>query len=103
MKRREQIERMLQDDPNDGFLNYALALEVAAEGNLGQAIDLLQKLIKAQPDYIPAYLQAGQFLVKQGDLTVARDVLTNGMAAARVGQDEHAAEEMANLLASISS
>lgn len=98
MSRRAQIEAMLKEDPRDSFLRYALALELAGAGELTQAVAALEGLLADQPDYIPAYLQAGQFLLKAGDAGKARTVLEAGVAAALAGRDDHAAEEMAALL-----
>ena len=101
MSRRQQIESMLADDPKDSFLRYALALEWASEHRLEQAVGVLQELVSDDPTYIPAHLQLGQLLVKAGIVDKARATLQSGIAAARNGNDDHAAEEMAALLATL--
>ena len=42
--RREKIESMLKDDPDDVFLRYSLALELEAAGEWEAGIDVLQEL-----------------------------------------------------------
>ncbi len=101
MNRRQQIEAMLEQDGTDSFLRYALALEWASEGQPNQAMAEFNKLLTQDPGYIPAYLQAGQLLAKAGQGDAARILLEKGIHVARQGNDDHAAEEMAAILASL--
>ena len=101
-KRREQIEAMLKDDPDqDGFLRYCLAMEHLSEGNEEAARAGFAALAAARPDYVPAYLQLGQLLVRVGEEEEAREVYRKGIAVARRQNDEKAANEMAGFLALI--
>lgn len=94
MSRREQIEQLLAEDPDDVFLNYALAKEWHSEGAVPEALAAFDRVISLHPDYVPAYFQKGQVLVEDGEVESARAVLTDGIAVARRVGDEHAAEEM---------
>ncbi|MBI1916805.1 MAG: hypothetical protein HYS12_19025 [Planctomycetes bacterium] len=98
--RREQIEEMLKDDPDeDGFLRYCLAMEHLSAGNEAQAHTGFQALLEAKPDYVAAYLQLGQLLNRMGEEDEARTVFRDGIAVARRKGDDHAANEMSNFLA----
>jgi predicted Zn-dependent protease len=99
--RKQQLEELLAQDPNDPFLRYGLALEWASEGNEAQAVRQLLRLIEDAPDYVPGYQQAGQFLLRMGRTTEARDVLGRGVRQAAAQGDAHAADEMRGLLASL--
>jgi hypothetical protein len=104
--RMQQIEAMLADDPEDAFLRYGLAMEHASVGDDATCVAVLRDLIArtAASPYIPAYLQAGQALVRQDRINEACAVLKDGIAAAqRAGTPDamHAAGEMQGLLASI--
>ncbi len=99
--RREQIEAMLADDPNDPFLRYGLAMEYVSEGNLAQAASCFLELLEVAPDYVPGYLQAGQAFVRLGQRNHARTIWTRGVQAARNKGDQHAAEEMQGFLAGL--
>lgn len=104
--RMAQIEAMLADDPDDAFLRYGLAMEHASAGDDASCVAVLRDLIerKASAPYIPAYLQAGQALVRLDKIVEACDVLRAGLDAARkVGTPEamHAHGEMQGLLSSI--
>ena len=97
--RREQLEEMLADDPGDAFLRYGLAMEHVGEGNNEAAVRCLQELIQRSPDYVPAYQQAGQALVRLERGGEAREMFTRGVEVARQQGNQHAAEEMQGFLA----
>ena len=73
--RREKIEAMLADDPQDTFLRYSLALELAKEGRHDESIGRLRELAQEDPPYVPAFFMAAQQLVQHDDLEAARDML----------------------------
>ncbi len=101
----EQIEAMLADDPDDAFLRYGLAMEHASSGDDGACVEVLRDLIArtaAATPYVPAYLQAGQALVRLDRITEACDVLRQGVDVARRVGDSHAQGEMQGLLESVS-
>lgn len=96
--RREQIEAMLAEDPHDAFLRYGLAMEHMSAGDLEGAWRCFQDMFALTPEYVPAYLQAGQLLVRLDRLDEARDVFRHGIEVARQQNDHHAAEEMTAFL-----
>ncbi len=57
--RKQQIEEMLTEDPNDPFLRYGLAMEHVSEGQDEEAIRCFEGLLHVAPEYVPAYMQAG--------------------------------------------
>jgi tetratricopeptide (TPR) repeat protein len=99
--RKQQIESMLEADPSDAFLRYALAMECVSAGDDPTALDHFSKLLDEHPDYIAGYFQRGQALVRLDRLDEARHCLAQGIAAARKTGDLHAAEEMNALLSTI--
>lgn len=103
--RMEQIEAMLADDPDDAFLRYGLAMEHASAGDDAACVEVLRDLIARTAEttpYVPAYLQAGQALVRLDRITEACDVLRQGVDVARRVGDTHAQGEMQGLLESVS-
>jgi cytochrome c-type biogenesis protein CcmH/NrfG len=99
--RKQQIEAMLADDPNDPFLRYGLAMEYVSEGNDAEAARCFAELLTVAPDYVPGYLQAGQVNLRLGRAEEARQAWTRGIAVARRQGDGHAADEMQGFLASL--
>mgnify|MGYP003321437554 CR=1 FL=1 len=51
--RRQKIESMLQDEPDDIFLRYSLALLMEADGEWEASLDILQELARGAPPYVP--------------------------------------------------
>jgi hypothetical protein len=101
MSRREKIEAMLVDDPGDTFLRYSLAMEMDKEGDHDASLARFAELTRDDPPYVPAFFMAGQQLVRIGRVGEAREILGNGIEAARRQNDAHALGEMSEFLASL--
>ncbi len=92
--RLEALKAFLEQDPDDSFTRYALALEYIGRGDAETGIALLRETIERDPVYIPGYHMLAQQLVKTGDFAVARAVFEEGIRVARSTGDTHAASEM---------
>lgn len=101
--RREKIEAMLVDSPDDVELRYMLAMEHASEGNVEQSISELTSLTKTDPPYVPAFFMAAQRLTEQNQIEQARSFLRDGIEVARAQGNSHAAGEMSEFLRSLGS
>jgi predicted Zn-dependent protease len=99
--RRERLEAMLADDPQDRFLRYGLAMELDKEGEHERGLSLLADLAREDPPYVPAFFMSAQILERHDRVGEARCVLREGIEAARVQGDSHAAGEMAEFLAQL--
>lgn len=99
--RREKIEAMLADQPEDTFLRYSLAMELDKEGDNEQSLLRLRQLTTDEPPYVPAFFMAGQQLARLDRTEEARTILREGIEAARAQNDSHAAGEMSEFLASL--
>jgi predicted Zn-dependent protease len=98
MTRREKLEKMLAETPSDPFLRYAVALELAKEGNPLEGISRLKVLLETSPNYVPTYFQLAQMQVDQGLTEEAKSVLLRGIESARRAGDAHAEGEMRGFL-----
>ena len=96
--RREQLEDMLADDPNDAFLWYGLAMEHSAAGAGEDALRAIAELRSRFPAYVPGYVQSGQLLAKLGRDDEASATFRAGIETARRVGDLHAAGEMETFL-----
>jgi tetratricopeptide (TPR) repeat protein len=101
--RRERIEAMLADDPQDSFLRYSLALELSKSGEHDRSLELLRGLTADAPPYVPAFFMSGQQLAQLDRIREARAVLREGIEQARRAGDAHAAGEMSEFLAGLGS
>jgi Tfp pilus assembly protein PilF len=102
-ERMTQLTAMLAEDPTDAFLRYGLAMEHMSQGDDATAVSVLRELItiNLDPPYVPAFLQAGQALMRMGKDTDAAKMLRDGIAAARKVGDSHAQGEMEGFLNTI--
>lgn len=98
MSRKAQIEALLQEDENDVFLRYSLAMELQKEGDYEQCLEIFQSLMDDQPPYVPAFFMAAQQRAKLGDIDLAKDFLRKGSEEARNQGNAHAAAEMSEML-----
>ena len=96
--RLQQIQDMINDAPHDAMLWYMLAMEYASMGDDAQAARTFEDLLRARPDYVPAYMQAGKTLVRLGRDADARGVYERGIAVAQQKEDFHARDEMQGML-----
>jgi Flp pilus assembly protein TadD len=96
--RRERIEAMLADAPDDPELHYMLAMEhVTVEDDAG-AVGCFEELLRRIPTYAPAYHQAARALQRLDRLAEARAMLQRGIPVAMAQGDTHGAGEMQQLL-----
>ena len=96
--RRQMLEEFVAKQPDDAFSRYGLALECMNSGDLSAADTHFRALLERHADYIPAYLMYGQLLARESRRDEARQVLSNGIAAAVETRHEHARSEMEALL-----
>jgi predicted Zn-dependent protease len=100
--RRQMLEEFVAKKPDDAFSRYGLAMECMNSGDPSAADGHFRALLERTPDYIPAYLMYGQLLARESRNDEARQVLSNGIAAAAQKGNEHARSEMETLLAELS-
>ena len=101
MSRIDQIRAMLADDPEDVFLNYALALELDKARQHDDSLQLFQQLMDGEPPYVPAFFMAAQMLTRLDRTEEARTILKSGIQQANEQGEQHAAAEMTEFLAVI--
>lgn len=101
MTRKQQIEAMLAEEPQDVMLRYMLAMEHVSQSDDAGAVERFRELLAVDADYVPGYMQAGQALARLGRAEEARTTFRQGIAVARQKQDLHAAQEMEGMLAGL--
>jgi tetratricopeptide (TPR) repeat protein len=94
----EQLQRLLQIDPNDSFCLYGLAMEHAKRGDHDQAVAHFDRAIHADPNSCYAYFHKAKSLEQQGSLDLARQALATGLARAKAVGDQHAMSEISAYL-----
>lgn len=93
--RLKQIKEMLEQEPGDIFLNYALALELAShENTFADAEIQFKKTLELNPSYVPAFYQLGKLyeLLQKNDLALLH--YQKGLAFAREQKNYKAINEI---------
>lgn len=98
-ERMQSLQKMLQKEPDDLFLLYAIALEHKKASEFTDAIQYLQRVLKKDPLYCVAFQQMAQVHETAGDVVAAKQAYEDGIAAAARKGDQHAKEEMEAALA----
>ena len=93
MSRRESLQAMVEENPGNTFARYGLAMELT-QTEPAAAWAHFNYLLDHHPEYAATYYQAGAFLVKQGKLEEAREVLTKGVEVAGRQGNRHAQSEL---------
>lgn len=94
MDRVVKIKEMLTDNPNDSFLQHALALEYIKLGNDEEAKQLFQSLLNREPGYIGSYYHLAKLLERIGEPNEAIKVYEKGMEEAKKAGDDHSLSEL---------
>ncbi len=98
MPERKKLEKLLKEDPDDVFLNFGLAMELAKRGLAEEALARFDRVLELDPAYLAAYSQKSAVLIAEGRRDEARVVLEAGVKAARAANDAHIAAEMQKTL-----
>jgi tetratricopeptide (TPR) repeat protein len=99
--RRQKLEELVAQNPDEAFARYALAIECSNTGDTEAAVLHFQELLRRHPSYLTGWFQFGQFLARSGHIEEARTALHRGMEAATAAGDSHAREEMQAALDSL--
>ncbi|MBK9479410.1 MAG: tetratricopeptide repeat protein [Bacteroidetes bacterium] len=77
------LQKLLEKEPNDSFLNYAHALELQKLGNHLKAIEIIETIVKSDENYLGAYYQLGQLYELIGEKEKARNAYLQGCTIAQ--------------------
>lgn len=90
----ELLKQFLEEDANDSFSRYALALEYAKLGRLEDARAELETVRDKDPNYLAAYYQLGQLYIKLSQPHEAEKTFRGGITVARKQGDSHTQSEL---------
>ncbi len=103
LSRMEMLTLFLDQNPNDAFARYGLAMEYSKAGQTDKALAEFNNLLQVHPDYTNGYFMAAQTLERVGRRPDARKMLENGIAAAKRTGNKHALSEMSGMLDELNS
>jgi tetratricopeptide (TPR) repeat protein len=91
--RLEQLEQFYQEDPNDPFNIYGLALEyLKIAPHKSKA--LFEELLNSHPDYVATYYHAAKYYSEMNDRDRAIEVYEKGIEKARILKEYKALREL---------
>jgi len=85
---------MLEKEPGDAFLNYALATEYIAMSEFEAGKEIFEKLVKNQPEYVPTYYHLAKLYERLDRAEDAEAMYEKGIAMAQQMGDQHAKSEL---------
>jgi len=94
MTRLEQLQEFLKKEPTDPFLNYALAMELEAKGDVDGAFERLHSLYQSNPDYSATYYHLGRLMIGRGMRDEALDIFQKGMKVTQAKREQHLLAEL---------
>jgi len=100
MNRLDQLRQFVNDDPDDPFNRYALALEYI-KSDTTQAAALFDELMQKHPDYLPTYYHAGNLFEALGNRDKAIDILQKGITLAQQQREFKALRELQSVLSEL--
>jgi len=101
MNRIDALKGFLEQDPDDSFSRYALALEYVKLGRQEDARREFETVRAKDPAYIATYFQLGQLYRSMGLKHEAEKTFRTGIAAAAKAGDGHTREELEGALESL--
>lgn len=89
---------MIETDPDDSFLCYALALEQEKEGKFKDAIKTIEELMQKDPEYLGAYYKLGKLYEMTDQFVTAEKTYKKGIELATKKQDNKTRGELEEAL-----
>ena len=94
MERIEKLKGFLAANPNDSFVQHALALEYVKLGDDAEAKNIFEHLLSKDENYVGSYYHLGKLLERNGKVAEAVKCYEKGMLKAKEVGDNHAYNEL---------
>ena len=92
--RLDKLLEFLKNEPEDEFLQYALATEYLRLNETGKALEYYEDLINNHPGYVGTYYHLGKLYEALNRKPDAIGTYEKGMKMAREKRDNHAFSEL---------
>ena len=94
MERIEKLKAFLTQNPNDSFVQHALALEYVKLNGDAEARAIFEKLLARDEKYVGSYYHLAKLLERSGEIDLAISTYEKGMKIAKEMADNHAFNEL---------
>jgi Tfp pilus assembly protein PilF len=98
MERIEKLKEFLKVNPQDSFVQHAMALEYIKMGNDEDARVLFEQILNREPGYIGSYYHLAKLLERNNRTEEAIKVYEKGMEEAKKAGENHAYGELKGAL-----
>ena len=94
----KKLEAYLQDDPDDTFSKFALALEYKKIGDFSRAVSLFEEIHDKDPDYVGTYYHLGKLYDELNENKKAVSTYKEGIEKASETNETKALSELKTAL-----
>lgn len=95
----DELKNMLQQEPDDLFINYALGIEFLNDiATLSDAETQFKKVLSFDPDYIAAYYQLGKLFESQSNIGEALNYFRSGLDKAKLQKNNKSINEFSEAI-----
>lgn len=94
LSRLEKLLEFLKNEPEDEFLQYALATEYLRLNETDKALQYYETLVNKHPDYVGTYYHLGKLYEALNRKPDAITTYEKGMDIAKQKRDNHAFSEL---------
>ena len=98
MSRLDQLLTYYEEDPNDSFIQFALAAEYRKLGRLQDAVDTFERLKAQDALYVGLYYHLGKLNEEMNHVERAIQIYREGIVVANGVSDLHARAELQSAL-----
>lgn len=95
LHRIQQLLEFLEEEPENPFNLYALALEYQKH-DPDKVAYYFDALLQNHKNYLPTYYHAAEFFTQRSDITKAKEIYEAGIELATEQKDNHALRELQN-------
>jgi len=92
--RLDSLLDLLNEDPDDGFLLFAVAKEYEGTDNIEKALEYYEVLRSKDPEYVGLYYHLGGLYAELEENEKAMNVYDKGIEVATTMHDFHALSEL---------
>lgn len=89
------LEKYIQEEPNNPFNSYALAMEYY-ESDPEKSAELLLELTMIHPEYLPTYFKAAHLLWEMENQQKTEELFKQGIQLAKQQNDSKALHELSS-------
>ncbi|MFN8261428.1 MAG: hypothetical protein U0X41_10890 [Chitinophagales bacterium] len=92
----QRLKSIIVDNPNDTFALFALAKEYEKAGELQDSVQLFEKLLVVDEQYVGAYYHLAKVYEQLDEVKKALNIYEKGISIAQQRNDSHALSELKN-------